>query len=343
MERGHKMDIGITAIDEVYKLWQVDEKWSTRQSRGFTWWAGDFRQCVYVDEGRIEGNVLIYRLSAVTDFARSVDSDSPNTATMIAILNRFSSVYALTLYSPERLVRLCSSVVVHEQVSTWMVHHFAALAIIQVIDAQIRAQEYSKIIGGAPDQSQHPGSGIRSTHDDMLNVMETIYHPEGMKPCRWIGSGEFEHVATQLKQNGLFVNSGESGLAAETVFGDDSALITVAGNEPHPQLGQGILFRLSLPITLSEITAARMALELNRAEAALTFSYLCGAWTSMEVAGAYVLVFVSFLPNALYKPKLLSNLVKSLLVKSHWARVEMAPYLIDGNLEDVLKRRYGIE
>jgi hypothetical protein len=45
-------DVGSAAVDQIYRLWQVDDAWSVREHRGFTWWAGDFRQRVFVDAGR---------------------------------------------------------------------------------------------------------------------------------------------------------------------------------------------------------------------------------------------------------------------------------------------------
>jgi hypothetical protein len=151
-----RRDVGIVAIDKIFRLWQVDEAWSLRESRGFTWWGGDFRQRVWVDDGRDDDGIFIYQLSAATDFIRGVDPQAPAVAEHLAALNKFASSYAITLDTVARRVRLCSSVVLHEQNAEWIVHYFSALSIIQPIDAQIRAGVYAEMLAGAPDTSGHP-------------------------------------------------------------------------------------------------------------------------------------------------------------------------------------------
>jgi hypothetical protein len=55
-------DVGIAAVEHMYKLWQIDEEWSVRDSRSFTWWGGDFRQRIHVDSGHEENGLFVYQL-----------------------------------------------------------------------------------------------------------------------------------------------------------------------------------------------------------------------------------------------------------------------------------------
>jgi hypothetical protein len=336
-----KSDVGIEAINKIYKLWQVDEAWSIREPRGFTWWGGNYRQRVSVDAERDDDGIRIYKLSAVTDFLHLVDPHAPALAERLAVLNRFSSSYALRLDMAERRVRLCSSVLLHEQNANWLVPHFAGLAIIQPIDAQIRAHQWAEILGGTPDESSHPASGVRTQSDDMLNIIKAIYRPQGEDPSRWIASNEFEQVTALLRNGDIFAMNGKTGLTAEVSFGDDSALIRASGDQPHPQLGNGVLLLLQLPVTLSETAAAQLAVELNLADAIGDAGHLLGAWCSAEARGGSVPTFTGFIPNTLYRPGLLFNMILSLGVKARWARKEIAPYMEDDGLERVLRRRYG--
>jgi hypothetical protein len=296
---------------------------------------------VFVDAGRDDDGIFIYKLSAVTDLLRLVDPQAPALPERLAALNRFSSSYALTVDVAERRVRLCSSVVLHNQNADWIVRHFSALAIIQPIDAQIRARLWAEMLGGTPSESGHPGSGVRNEHDDMLNIIKDIYRPHGEKPSRWVTSNEFEQVSPLLVKGGSFSTGGRSGLSAEVSFGNDSALITANGDAPHPQLGNGLLLLLHLPLTLSPAIAARLAVELNSADANAA-GHLLGAWCSAEMRGGSIPVFASFIPNSLYRPGLLFNMILSLGVKARWARNEIAPYMEDDDLESVLRRRYGV-
>jgi hypothetical protein len=331
LERWRRPDLGLATVEQVYKLWQVDEAWSVREQRGFAWWAGAFRQRVFVDAGHHDRGHLLYRISAVTDLLSGIDSQRPRIAETVAELNRFASSYALTFDEAKGSIRLCSSVVLHEHIAEWLVRHFAALAIVQVIDAQVCAAHYGDVVGGVPDTSQHPRSGLRHEHDDMLNVIDAAYHPAGKEPSRWTRSGEFQKATAQLREAGLVANADEEGLSTEVAFGAENALITASGDEPHPQLGHGVLLRLSLPVTLSEAAAATLALDLSSAEGgALTSSHVLGAWCSAEQGDGHIPVFVSFVPNAVYRPRLLFNLVVSLAMKAQWARELIAPYAKDG-------------
>jgi hypothetical protein len=342
-EHHPQRDVGVAAIDQIFRLWQVDEAWSVRERRGFAWWGGDYRQRVCVDAGRNDNGIFIYKMSAVTDFLRGVDPHDPALAERLAFLNRYSSSYALTLDEGERRVLLFSSVVLHEQNADWIVPHFSALAIIQPIDAQVRAHVGAEMLGGAPDKSGHPSSGVRLQHDDMLNIIQATYRPLGEGPSRWVDSNEFEQVPTLLSKGGFFSTGGRSGLSAEISFGNDSALITASGDERHPQLGHGVCLLLHLPCSLSKAVAARLALELNSADANATAGHLLGSWCSAERRGGNVPVFASFIPNLLYRPGLLFQMILSLGIKARWARNEIAPYMEDDDLERILRRRYGID
>jgi hypothetical protein len=324
-----RRDVGIAAIDEIFKLWQVDEVWSLREGRGFTWWGGDFRQRVWVDDGREDNGIFVYQLSAVTDFVRGVDAQAPAVAELLADLNRFASSYAITLDAVARRVGLCSSVVLHEQNAEWIVHYFSALSIIQPIDSQIRAGACAEMLAGTPDTSCHPSSGVRFTHDDMLNLIDAVYRPRGQEPSQWVSSGEFEQIPLMLSKYGFFSTGGKDGLSAELSFGNETALITADGDQPHPQLGNGVLLLLKLPVTLSASMAAWVATELNATDVNnFAGAHLMGAWCSTEVSrGRHIPVFASFVPNILFRPGLLLTLILSLGQKARWARTEIAPYV----------------
>jgi hypothetical protein len=101
-------DVGIEAVNRVFQLWQINDRWSVREERGFTWWAGDFRQRVYVDNGREDHDHRVYKLSAVTDVLSGVDPNDPNTNTQITAFNTLSASHALVLDESTGRVALTS-------------------------------------------------------------------------------------------------------------------------------------------------------------------------------------------------------------------------------------------
>ena len=269
--------------------------------------------------------------SAETDLLSGVDSRAPVIAERLALSNRFASAYAVVLDGLMGRVSLRSSVVLHDQNAKWIAPYFSRLAIIQPVDAQTRAEAFVEMLGGRCDRSGHPLSGVRAIHDDMLNVIQALYRPRGEEPSRWLGSGEFEQFLTITHQYGLFSTGGAQGLAAELAWGKDTALITAAADERHPQLGHGLLLLLKLPVTLSKPAADHLAVELNSAEAnTFAGSHLLGGWCSQALSGDKQLpVFASFVPNGAYWPGLVPTLVMSLAQKARWARSQIAPYAAD--------------
>jgi hypothetical protein len=243
-------------------------------------------------------------------------------------MNAGSASHALVLEDHTRSVSLFSSVLFHEESAEWLVPHFAALAITQVAFAEHNANFYGHLLRAVPNRSRHPRSGIRLHHDEMLGVVEDIYRPHGEEQSRWIASGEFEELPSQLREAGFFFAvGGKYGLTTQTKFGTKSATIRATGSEPHHQLGNGLRLSLALPVVLAEEAANAVSVELNAGEATdFTRSHLLGAWSVKEVEAGYAPEFVSFVPNVLYRPGLLLNLILSLGLKARWAESEIAPY-----------------
>ena len=98
----------------------------------------------------------------------------------------------------------------------------------------------------------------------------------------------------------------------------ETALVQVLTDRPHPQLGNGALVVLALPLTVESGDAPRLANELNRLEATeATGTSLLGAWTPAPGA-ADQLAHATFLPNALGEPGLVTNLVAYQALRARW-------------------------
>ena len=113
-------------------------------------------------------------------------------------------------------------------------------------------------------------------------------------------------------------------------------------SERHPQLGSGLLTTLQLPIGRETLAAARLVAELNYLEAA--------SWTDFPQLGCWHLAqnrdregpaFTLFMPNALYRPGLATNIALWFLARARWTRVQMFPNMEDATMLDVLTGRLG--
>lgn len=128
-------------------------------------------------------------------------------------------------------------------------------------------------------------------------------------PSYWDAS-EFEHAKDQLRAKGVYANSGPCGLTAEfawekgassAMLGDCTSLLQIRADQPHPSAGNGLLYRLDLPVNLTADEANRCAAALNRYEVSgVDTPPFFGAWCSRPSSAT--LSFIGFWPNLLYKP-----------------------------------------
>jgi hypothetical protein len=117
----------------------------------------------------------------------------------------------------------------------------------------------------------------------------------------------FSQATAMLNESGAFANGDETGLTAEFPFdhgaisaGDvlnegfskRTSLLQIQ-REEHPNLGEGLLCRLELPLLVEDSEARRLAMSLNRMEATTDdWPPFLGAWTSRPKSGRPT--FVSF-------------------------------------------------
>jgi hypothetical protein len=101
--RKNDQNIAVNAIQEIYRLWQVDahrmqwvgEKPSLTEPYGFDWWPGDFKVDVRLFGPHPTESKPIYRLSVGCDYLTDVDVAAPSFLTTLSLLNRFSPTFSL--------------------------------------------------------------------------------------------------------------------------------------------------------------------------------------------------------------------------------------------------------
>ena len=131
----------------------------------------------------------------------------------------------------------------------------------------------------------------------MLHILEDVVVPAGQEPSAWQGDQILAVVeVVQSSGNTVLATGDADGLTVELPFQSETSLLTVATRESHPQLGNGVLIKLTLPVLFSEQDGPRFASELNRRELeSLTRSHFLGSWCWHDEFVHYV----TFLPNVL--------------------------------------------
>ena len=146
-------------------------------------------------------------------------------------------------------------------------------------------------------------------------------------PSRWTAS-DFEFVAKRLNQVGVFSNASSEGLTAEfpleegavsAMMGHKTSLLTFHSNMAHPSLGNGLFFKLDIPLPLDEDELIYFANKLNQVEMELADSPpFFGAWCSHIENG--LLSHVGFWPNLLYQPGTVLNIAVWMRMRSNQAK-----------------------
>jgi hypothetical protein len=207
----------------------------------------------------------------------------------------------------------------------------ATTALIQVINAQLQAQTLAEIFGGTPHITR-PAELKDAGFDDILNIMEDVYVPLGKDPSRWAGTDELKEFAETWARSDVCFGTADSNLMTlETPFGNSSALIRFQTAEKHHQLGHGLTVTLQLPVVDDQLVIATTVARLNFGEHA--------SWTGSRHGVAFTL----FMPNALYRPGLATNIAFWFVARARWAREQLLPDEKDVRMIDVLEQRYGIQ
>ncbi len=317
-------DMGPQVIEDLFQRMMIDEEWSVRRERSFTWWGHRLAQHVRAEPVRESFGDDVVRVQAMTDLLKSVP-DNGRTSDLLSALNTHASLSAFLWDRSRGRVTLISSAYFHAQNLPWLRLTFAGACAIQAADAHIKVDGLAEMLGAAPDESHHPTSGPRTVADDMLNVIERLFAAEGQKPSPF-SREDFDSLLELPSAPWLLANADDTALTAELPFPGcrpPTALLRVDTEEKHPQLGSGALMLLKLPVSPGPEGAAVVSHKLNAAETTgWACSHQLGAWCSdPEVQGV---TFVSFVPTALYKPGLLENLVYSMAIRARWANEFLA-------------------
>lgn len=312
-------DIGLQLVDSLYEQLMVDDQWSVRHERGFSWWS--YRLAQHIEVGAPERSVDrdVCSVRIWTDVVREVDP-AANPAQVLGPLNVQATLNALAWDSATANITECCTAQVHDENLDWMGKVLATAAVLQNASAHARADFLAGECRGVPAATTHPSSGERLEMDDLLNVPATIAG-EGGEPSRFAGP-RMERAGRFLERMQFFGSADSTGLMCQIPFtGRESASVPVEAPQPqtslvqvftdvaHPEFGGGMLVVMRLPVHAETYVAALQANELNVAEVqGESQNHLLGAWCP-DPTSAAALAFCCFVPNVLANSVVVENLV----------------------------------
>jgi len=146
--------------------------------------------------------------------------------------------------------------------------------------------------------------------NDLLGEKSETIGMEGCdEPSRWEGD-DFEWPGEGLRSHGIFCNTSDTSLTAEfpwepgavsAVSGGRTSLLQCFSQVVHPTAGNGLAFRLILPVTSDEADLLTLADTLNELElSGIDVPPAFGAWAYLPKLQS--VAYTGFWPNCMYLP-----------------------------------------
>lgn len=313
-------DIGIEVIDYMYRRMKVDDEWSNRHERGFTWWPGLLAQHVWADPPVDDDGFIVSRIHIRTDCLKDFPA-TDKSLYQLAFTASWSTTNGPIRYTDDlSRVQYATSAFVHKGNVSWLQEMLSWLAPIQATEVSINAETLSQLLHCNTDISIHPTSGQRDVDDDMLQIIGQVVAPAGREPSRWAGH-EMTTLLKDLERNPYcaMATGDTAGLTAEFPYGSRTSLLQVRTRDQNPRMGSGVLVQLTIPQGKHNSETGAEAIRLNELEhSTYTRARCMGSWCPHETG----LTYTSFFPNVLYREGLLSELTRNMLVRARWVAEE---------------------
>lgn len=232
---------------------------------------------------------------------RDVDPNT-NLAALLVQLNRQATLNALVWDSSDATISARCTVIVHQDIASWIYYVLATAAILQNDWAHSHTVALAKASGGRPAGSNHPAHGARNEPNTSMNVPARMIVPAGEEPSKFVGaqcSGIEGFLVELAETKWWYGNADAEGATVEVPFTghrpatfQDRSSADARDSKQHwcryspisptPEFGNGALLVTRLPVSPGAHQAVRLANDLNLAESVGGHDVppLFGAWAS---------------------------------------------------------------
>ena len=334
-------DVGAAALARIHQQLLIDDEWTDRRDRGFTWWAHRLAQQIDAGIPIDDDGIVITRITSRVPVVKNIRVATAKVHATLAGLNLFADSYRYVYDAQQRRVESVQSVILHAQTLGWRADLTASFFLVQLIHAEADARELARQLRGRIAVSNHPIQGRRRVPDDMLNVVRDVFQVTTAAENGFTNRFEFETICEQVNRiNAVSLGASDTGLAIEVPFADSTALIVLQAGERCPRIGAGLGVRLHLPMRVDFGQAVHLAAWLNGREAAgELLSHGIGAWSTRASADDYIVVHSSFIPAALYRSGLAMDAATGAIHKLKQLNALMNPNVPEPDVREIVANR----
>lgn len=263
------------------------------------------------------------RLRIQVPIVQDITQSNAEVQTLLAHLNHYAACGALTYFERERVIGSVFVEYLHAGNLSWRPKHIARIALLQLYIAELDADALAASVGGRVFAQEDPTGGGREEATVQMNACWSAVKAESGTTSRFTGLAEYQAIAAKSRNSDIAtLGATAHGIALEVPFGDDTTLILVKADEPHPLLGPGLGVFTSLPIPHSDAEqVAKVVASLNNLEHnGVAVVPHVGAWGKREVGRLRVAAYSTFLPNAFFLPGIVADQVAIAALRARWAR-----------------------
>lgn len=341
-------DLGEQIIDQVHSKLQIDECWTNRKIRSFSWIAHRLEQTVSTNRPIQDGEFILFKLSAETAVVSAVRAPDSVVYQVLSNLNQHSFGSCYSFDKSTQQIYATTNIWVHEQTAGWRSNIFDTYVIGQLCFAEAEADFIAEKCSGIVAVKDHPISGYRHEPDSMLDVIDELVSPKGQEPSRYSNAFEFEAVSDSAKLGELVATLGSSaeGIALESSFDNYTAISVLNSSYKHRLLGAGLSTWVRLPNEIDTEDGYRIASMLNLKEreiGPIGGQGHMGAWCVDESAlGVKTITYRSFLPNIIYIDGLIMDTAMACVARMRWADRMMNAKQTTESAWKRLTKRFGV-
>ena len=338
------LDIGLEALRQMHGRLQIEESWTVREPRSFTWVAHRLAQTVHASEMFASRGL---RVSVVTVTTTVTNLVQQRRETLLGFLADFNMLAVGSGYqldeTGDRLIAI-SRHAVHAETFAARVDHLSDFSLLQLCLAEHHADSLANSAKGAVAAWEHPTSGPRLVPDEMLGVVGDLFVPAGLEASRFADAREMR-LAEDMVRGTPFASVGSSadGLCVEVAFGEhNTTLIQVSSAARHPNLGAGLGVATVLPLDLPEDELIERAnyLQLLQSETVEGGGQF-GAWAVRRHISRPCVAYCRFVPNAMFGAGVIQDVVLHEISRALWVDGLCFPDLPPRNAWEIMGRRNG--
>lgn len=325
----NKDDLGLTLVAHIHDSLKVEDKYRLDHGRGFTWWAGDYAQSIHTDLGIFHHMSNYFRIHSEIELLKT---DGHPGACELPLLKMMADATfsALTYDSDKDTFKLHCSVYACYDNEEWIKRVFLGAVGLQLSEAQHTAKRLAEELNISAATSVHPMSGMREHAHPMVEADERFFKPWGAQPSKWVGGTEWEDARQAIRRISVKCSTDDSTRLDGEFEWDhgnpsDAVKLVITTEEPHPLLGNGLTFRLIIPVNMLEESRAHLALHLNEMERR--------QWNWCHDVGSYCcrgidLAFDCFIPNISYAPGILTEMAHDMGTRARWLNEQWQSMLL---------------